>query len=238
MDKAPIELKQEHHNKRALRDNLKRPRARIKLPARRSAARTIKQQPRLGILPSPTASSISAATADAASARLEEIRDGGPEILINPADEVEEGLNLGLEAGAEVAEEVEDDADADEAVLLVVSGEDVHGDLEEVLDEGAEDLAVGEAVEDLDDHVAELVLGVVAELRRRPLQQDRREGAEVAPEEVEVIRRVRDLEAVSDLHRHLESHLKLCSHEKQMKKQRKFSTQRKRSRERRSISRV
>lgn len=46
---------------------------------------------------------------------------------------------------------------------------------------------MGEAVEDLDNHVAELVLGVVAELRRRHLQQDCGEGSEVAFEEVEIL---------------------------------------------------
>lgn len=39
--------------------------------------------------------------------------DGGGEVAVDGADEVEERLYLGLDGGAEVAEEIEDDADGD-----------------------------------------------------------------------------------------------------------------------------
>lgn len=51
--------------------------------------------------------------------------DGGGEVAVDIADEVKEGLDLGLHCGAEIAKKVEDDADGDESVVLVVAGE--HG---------------------------------------------------------------------------------------------------------------
>lgn len=66
---------------------------------------------------------------------------------------------------------------------------------------------MGKTIEDLHHHVAQLVLRTLGGLRGGQLRQDHREGAEVALEEVEVLRGVRDLEAVPHLHHHLQTHL-------------------------------
>jgi len=46
--------------------------------------------------------------------------------LVDALDEVEEGLDFALEGGAEVLVQVEDDAQADDRVLLVVRLEQLH----------------------------------------------------------------------------------------------------------------
>lgn len=129
------------------------------------------------------------------------------EVLIDMQYEIKKRLDLGLDGGPEVAEEIEDDADGDQGVVLVVVGEDLKGELEELLDDGAEDLAVREAVEDLDDDVPELVLDVLRQLRGRDLGEDELERVKIAFEEIQVLARVGDLEAVSDLHHHLKPRL-------------------------------
>lgn len=123
--------------------------------------------------------------------------------MVNLANEVQKGLNLGLNSWSEVPEEVEDYADTNQAVLFVVGGENLHSDLQEFLHEGAEDLAVRQAVEDLHHDVAELVLGRIRVLRLRNLQENHRERPEVAFQKVQVLGRVRYFEAVTNLHRHL-----------------------------------
>ena len=50
----------------------------------------------------------------------------GAATVVDPLDEVEEGLDLALEGGAEVLVQVEDDAQADDRVLLVVRLEQLH----------------------------------------------------------------------------------------------------------------
>lgn len=50
----------------------------------------------------------------------------GAATLVDALDEVEEGLDLALEGGAEVLVQVEDDAQADDRVLLVVRLEQLH----------------------------------------------------------------------------------------------------------------
>lgn len=88
--------------------------------------------------------------------------DSGREVMVNGADEVKKGLDLGFNSRAEVAKEIKDDANGDESVVLIILGEDLEGKLEEILDEGAQDLAMGQPVQDLDHHVAKLVLVVLA----------------------------------------------------------------------------
>lgn len=214
LHKLGVELEQEHHDEGALGDNLEGAGAGVELARPRGGG---------AVEASPNAAASTAAAvipeADAVGVgggggggemglrAGEEVGDGVGEVVVDGDDEVEEGLDLGLDGGAEVAEEVEDDADGDEGVVLVVLGEDVEGELEEVLDEGTEDLRVREAVEDLHHHVAQLVLDVLLELGLRQMRQDRRERPEVALEEVEVLRRVRDLQAVPHLHHHLQPHL-------------------------------
>ena len=60
--------------------------------------------------------------------------------------------------------EVEDDAEGDDRVVLVVLAQNQHGQLGEVVDVGAEGFVGGEAVQDLEDEEAELVLWVVRHL--------------------------------------------------------------------------
>lgn len=86
-------------------------------------------------------------------------------------------------------------------------GEHLQGELEEFLHKGPEDLAVGEAVQDLHHHIPKLVLRVLRKLGYRQIGQDHREGTEIALEEVEVLRGVRDLQAIPHLHHHLQPNL-------------------------------
>ena len=80
------------------------------------------------------------------------------------ANKVEEGLHFRLEHGAVGLVEVEDDAEGDDGVVLVVLSQNQHGELGQVVHVGAEGFVGGEAVQDLEDEEAELVLRVVRHL--------------------------------------------------------------------------
>lgn len=127
------------------------------------------------------------------------------EVMVNSTHKIKKRLDLRLDGGSEVSQQIEDDPNRDKRDILIIVGEDLKGELEKLLNEGAEDLSVREAVEDLDDHVPELVLGVLGELRGGDVGEYDLEGVEVAFEEVEVLGGVGDLEAVADLHDHLEA---------------------------------
>ena len=99
--------------------------------------------------------------------------------------------------------EVEDDAQADERVLLVFALERTHREVQQLLVIWTQDLIVWQPVEYLEHHVAQLVLGVVRYLRRRRLEQ-LLEHRQEALEEVLIFGRVNDFYRVPDLRRQLQ----------------------------------
>lgn len=134
---------------------------------------------------------------------IEEVLDGELEVAVYRNNEVKERLHLRLDGRAEIAQKVEHDSDGQKGVVLVVLREHTERELEQVLHEGPEHLAVRKPVEDLDHDVAQLVLGIFCALWRGEGAQDGREGPEVATEEVEVVRSVCHLQAVPNFHHEL-----------------------------------
>ena len=75
------------------------------------------------------------------------------------------GLHLALERGAEVLVQVEDDAQADDGVLLVVALEQLHAEREHLLHVRPQHLVVWQPVEHLEQHIADLLLRSLSKLR-------------------------------------------------------------------------
>ena len=70
-----------------------------------------------------------------------------------------------LQLGAVVLLQVEHDAQTLDGVILVIGVNDAHHEQQQLLDVRLQDFVVGQAVEDLEDHVSELVDLVVDHLR-------------------------------------------------------------------------
>ena len=121
LNKPTIQLKQKHHHQRTLCNYLERTGTRVELPRpgrpqiRQTLIRSRRRIHRLHIFP--TSRPV-----------FEEMANSELKVLVNLANEVQKGLNLGLYSWPEVPEEVEDYADTNQAVLFVVRGEHLHSD--------------------------------------------------------------------------------------------------------------
>ena len=125
-------------------------------------------------------------------------RDHTLEVMVQRAHEVQEGLRVGVECRSVVLMQVEDDPQTDQRVLLVVCVEYVHGQAQQIGDVLAQRLVVRQPVEDLQQHVPQLLVRAVLELRRAELQ-DLAQDWEESLEKVRVLRRVHDLDRVAYL---------------------------------------
>ena len=110
----------------------------------------------------------------------------------------EEWFDLALEVWAEILVQVEDDPQADDGVLLIVRLEKLHAQREHLLHVRPQRLVVRQPIQHLEQHVADLVLGPLGELRTA-LGQQLAKGREEVPQEIDVLGGVHDFDGVARL---------------------------------------